>query len=335
MTLALHYSAGLCVAAAVMVGVLYLVLSSALDVETTQRRTVTESTPHGQVNAQQEDTIESEEAIERRVADETLNRLRNASLVVLGGLFGASLVAGWIIAGRVLAPIEAAMATQNRFVRDASHELRNPLAVMRTSLDLALEDPATPSATWRQVGRSVRDTVDRMTNVVDTLLRTARHDAPATPATQIDVAAMLRRVAAQVQPSAAGRNITVVAEAQSSHLTVDRAAIERAVVNLVDNALRHAPPGSTVTISGLTSTDSYDIRVHDTGPGIRPEHLDTVFARGHRSPDSPGLGLGLAIARDIVNAHNGHISIETSGAAGTTFLISLPTPQSTDHDPPG
>ena len=257
--LAVHYAAAFSVVAALAVATVYLMLSSAVNVETTQNRTVT-TTTGGALDVEEEVTTELRAEVERRVARRTLDRLRGASLVLLAGLFAGSLGVGWIIAGRVLAPIDAAMASQHRFVRDASHELRNPLAVMRTTLDLALEDPDTGSATWREVGRGMRDTVDRMASVVESLLRTAHGDRPSAHAMVADPSQVLRSLADQVEPVAGARDVTVRVEAEPARVPADPAAIERALANLVDNALSHAPAGSSVRLSGVATRDTYDIR---------------------------------------------------------------------------
>lgn len=321
--LALHYALAICVVAAVMVGVIYLLLSRSVDVETTESSTITERPAPGGVDVEEDVVTEVREA-EERVADRTLDRLRNASLLVLAGLFAGSPIAGWLIAGRALAPVEAAMAARRQFVRDASHELRNPLAVMRTSLDLALEQPDTSQGEWREVGQGLRDAVDRMATVVDSLLRTARQDVAAMHAGEVDPAALLQSLANQVEPLAATRDVTVAVEVEPAKLSGDPGAIERALANLVDNALRYAPEGSTVTLSGTASGSGYEIRVRDRGAGLTPEEAVMAFERGYRSPDSPGLGLGLAIAREIVEGHGGGLGVEGTGAVGTTFLITLP-----------
>lgn len=321
--LALHYALAICAVAVAVVGVIFVLLSRSIDVEATESRTVLEQTDAGGVEAQEEVVTEVREA-EERIADQTLAQLRDASLLVLGGLVAASPVAGWLIAGRALAPVEAAMAARRRFVGDASHELRNPLAVMRTSLDLALEEPRTSQAEWREVGQGMRDTVDRMTAVVDSLLQTAREDVPALQRGALEPAALLRSLANQVEALAATKDVTVVVEAEPARLASDPAAIERALANLVDNAMRYAPVGSTVTLSGQAVGPDYELRVRDTGAGLPAEEVEAVFERGHRSPDSPGLGLGLAIARDIVQAHGGRLVVEHTGPGGTSFLMRLP-----------
>jgi signal transduction histidine kinase len=322
--LALHYAAALVTVAALAVAAVYLVLSTAVDIETTRHRTTTASTPAGTVDVDEEVTTELRQDVERRVARRTLDRLRTASLMLLAVLSAGSIGVGWVIAGRVLAPIDAALAAQRRFVRDASHELRNPLALMRTSLDLALEDSDTDSTAWREVGTGMRDTVDRMVAVVESLLGTAHGDRPSAHETAINPAQVLRSLAAQAAQAASGRDVTVRVEAEPASIPGDPTAIERALANVVDNALLHAPSGSSVHLRGVVSGETYDIRVEDRGPGIGPEETDAVFERGYRSPDSSGLGLGLAIARDIVDAHAGRIRVERSGPDGTTFLVSLP-----------
>jgi signal transduction histidine kinase len=324
--LALRYSFVLCGIVAAVVGVVYLSIARALDVDPPTTSTVVESSPPGSSEVHQEVNTEAEDDVDGLAAEKALQGVSVASEMALLGLLGTSIVVAWLVAGRVLRPIEDALAAQRRFVQDASHELRNPLAVMRTSLDVALEDPATSRSTWRDVGGGVRDTVDRMSAVVDELLQAARDDVPKAHTQVFDPADILRSVGGSVSLAAKNRKVTTVVAAEPGEVDGDPAAIQRVVANLMDNAVRYAPAGSTIQVSGACRDRAYDIRVHDEGAGIPLAEVDKVFERGRRDPDSPGLGLGLAIARDIVTAHRGEIDLVGAGSpgSGTTVRVRLP-----------
>jgi signal transduction histidine kinase len=324
--LALRYSLVLCGVVAVVMAAVYFAAARSLDVDPPKTSTVVESSPPGSPVVQEEVDTQTESDVEGLANEQALHGLRFVSEMALLGLLGTSIVVAWLVAGRVLRPIEDTFAAQRRFVQDASHELRNPLAVMRTSLDVALEDADTSAAAWRDVGSGVRDTVDRMSAVVDELLRTVRDDVPKAHTQVFDPADILRSVGGSVSLAAKHRKVTTVVAAEPGQVDGDPAAIQRVVANLLDNALRYAPTGSTVRVSGTPVDRAYDIRVHDDGAGIGLAEVDAVFERGRRDPDSPGLGLGLAIARDIVTAHRGEIDLvgAESPGAGTTVRVRLP-----------
>ena len=222
--------------------------------------------------------------------------------------------------------IEGAARRQQRFVADASHELRSPLARIRTELEVDLAHPAgaDPAATSRSV---LAETIG-MQALVDDLLVLARQDAgaaPARPAMAVDldelVAEQVRRLRAE------GRARVDAGEVGAAQVVGDAGRLRRALANVVDNAARHAR--STVTISLAERDASAVMSVADDGPGIPAERHDEVFERfarldGARSASTGGTGLGLAIARAIVVDHGGTIAVDPDHHPGARLVITLP-----------
>jgi signal transduction histidine kinase len=232
----------------------------------------------------------------------------------------------------MLGRIEDAARRQQRFVADASHELRSPLARIRTELEVDLAHPAgaDPSAT----GRSVLDETIGMQALVDDLLLLARTDAGAATTGPVAPVDLDDLVARQVQRLRADTRLRVDASAVGAVQVVGEGArLERALANVVDNAARHA--ASTVSVSLVAQDGVAVLAVTDDGPGIPPERRDEVFERftrldGARAASAGGTGLGLAIARDIVDAHGGTIAVDPGHHPGARVIITLPA---TEHLP--
>ena len=214
--------------------------------------------------------------------------------------------------------LEAGSARQRTFVADAAHELRSPLAAIRTTLEVALvhPDPAQADATLR----SALDDVLRTGRLVEDLLLLARLDAGALrPASPVDLADVVREVA----PDAG-------VDLQSALVLADRESLVRVVRNLVENAHRHAASVVTVTVQ---DGDPVVLLVDDDGPGIPAAERERVFDRFHRldgprSRDAGGVGLGLAIVRELVVSTGGRVDASASPVGGARLRVELPSPLS-------
>jgi signal transduction histidine kinase len=222
--------------------------------------------------------------------------------------------------------IEDGTLRQRRFVADASHELRSPLARIRAEIEVDLEHPdgADPAATSRSV---LAETIG-MQHLVDDLLALARSDAGAAVRariTPVDLDDVVDRQARRLR--ADGRVAVDSTGVSAARVLGDAEQLARAVGNVVDNAVRHAR--TTVALSVAASGDDAVVAVSDDGPGIPPERRDEVFERftrldGARAAGEGGTGLGLAIARDVVVAHGGTIAVDPDHHPGARFVITLP-----------
>ncbi len=225
--------------------------------------------------------------------------------------------------------LQASFEDQRRFVQDASHELRNPLAVARTNLELVLEDPGAGSGDLRQAARIAHESAGRMSGIVDQLVDQARTGVPTGVVADVDLGALVRGIAADQRAPAAARDLTIAVEAPADPIVVhgDGPALRRAVVNLVVNAVRLAPRGTTVSITAERDADMALVRVVDEGPGIPPADLDHIFERFWRGADSgKGLGLGLSIVRQIAERHGGRVDVVSEPGVGSAFTVRLPRP---------
>jgi signal transduction histidine kinase len=235
----------------------------------------------------------------------------------------------------MLGRLEAASERERRFLANASHELRRPLAALLGELELAAAPGRTPDAMRASIGVAGEDGRG-MARLVDDLLEHARAQAGRLPLERRDTD-LAEVVASAVERSgrALGRSLPVAVGAMPSRLVhVDPDALRRVVENLVVNAAIHGGEGVRISVS--SETDDAEVRLHvdDDGPGIgadEREHVFEPFGRGDRVRSGPGTGLGLAIARSIVEAHGGRleaVSPRTRDGArpGARFSIHIPAP---------
>jgi heavy metal sensor kinase len=230
----------------------------------------------------------------------------------------------------LLARLRAALRTQRQFMADASHELRTPTSVIHAAADVALDRPTREEAEYRETLAIVRTEGQRLGRLVADMLVLARADAGGQPLHPIhlylnDVVAEGRRA---VSVLAAERQVTLCGDGlPETPFRGDEDLLRQLVVNLLQNAVQHTPPGGCVRIGMETDADMAVIRIADQGPGIPMADRERIFDRFVRldaSRGGPGTGLGLPIARWVAEAHHGSLVLETSGAGGSTFRVTLP-----------
>jgi len=267
------------------------------------------------------------------VADRTAEARTLAGLLavlLIGGLAAVVLagVAGFVYAGRALVPIRESLRRQREFAADASHELRTPLAVIRASVEHLRRHPR---RAVQSVGTALDDIdaeVGRLTRMVDDLLLLARADSGAIelehrPVDLADVAAEALPPFAQL---AGERQVSLVLDPLPAPTVGDGARLGQVVGILVDNALRHTPPGGHVVVRTRAESRGALLVVEDDGPGVREEDAAHIFERFWRAPGAPegGTGLGLAIAHWVVERHAGSIGVDAAAPHGARFTVRLP-----------
>jgi signal transduction histidine kinase len=278
-------------------------------------------------------TVGDNQLIIQVVGDRTaeVNTLRVLLLVLaIGGLavLAASLVVGWVYAERALVPIRDALRRQREFAADASHELRTPLAVVRGSVEDLRRNADRPVATVGNALDDIESEVDRLTALVDDLLLLARTDSGVIELASepTDLAEIALDASGALVAEANRRGVRIEVDAQPVPLVADPAHLRQLVTILLDNAVRHAPTGSTIEV-GVTAIDgSARLRVDDRGGGFRPEDLPRAFDRFWRAPDAPpgGTGLGLSIAAWIAQRHGGSITAANRPDGGARLEVLLP-----------
>jgi signal transduction histidine kinase len=232
------------------------------------------------------------------------------------------------------ARLEETDASRRRLLADVSHELRTPLTVMQGTLEGILDGVYPPDEAHLV---PVLEETRVLARLIDDLRTLSLSEAGVLRLHRelTDLARLIEEVVAGHRAAADDAGVTIgvqAAPADLRPLEVDPARIRQVVGNLVANALRFTPSGGRVAVEAGQDADETWVRVRDTGPGIDPESLEHVFDRFYRSPGSPGTGLGLPIARNLVQAHGGEISITSPPGGGTEVRFNLPaTPL---KDPP-
>jgi two-component system OmpR family sensor kinase len=230
----------------------------------------------------------------------------------------------------LLSRLEASMTAQRQFMADASHELRTPVATTRTAANVALQQARREEHEYRDTLAVIEQQAARLSRIVDDMFTLARADTGSYPVHRgpLYLDEVVDEVARAARVLAAGRQVEVrVAPTGSASFTGDEELLRRMVANLLDNATRHAPPGSAVEV-GLAAVDgSYEITVTDRGPGSPQEiqgHIFERFYRGDpRARADGGAGLGLALARWIAGIHGGDVFLARSSEDGTAFVARI------------
>jgi signal transduction histidine kinase len=238
--------------------------------------------------------------------------------------------------------LDHAFQAQRQLIDDASHELRSPLAIIRTNLDASLTPAeATPEERERAVAVVDRATT-RMSRLVEDLLATARRDTQGLSDADVELTTIAREAGEESFLTDRGLKLRYDLSAEQLHLIGDADGLRRAVGNLLSNAVRLAPASSTVTVATGRQGSWLWLAVADQGPGIPPADLPRVFDRFWRGAQSAGpartqqrrTGLGLAIVRQIVESHGGQVTAFSKLGEGSTFVLWLPAGDRTDESPP-
>ncbi|MDU2064108.1 MAG: ATP-binding protein [Sporomusaceae bacterium] len=241
--------------------------------------------------------------------------------------FGAS----FFLANRAMVPIVKAWQQQRDFLSDASHELRTPLTVIQTNLAILARNQDCTIASQSKWFGHIRTECDAMAELVNGLLFLARADANQNilDCRSFDLQATVRRAVLPFETLAAEKEIVFSLQAEEEvSFYGDAGRLRQVITILLDNALRHTPPGGTIQVALQKQADQLRLTVKDTGTGIGEEHLTKIFDRFYQadpSRNAGGAGLGLAIAKMIVTSHGGKIWVDSELGQGTLFIIELPS----------
>ncbi len=238
------------------------------------------------------------------------------------------------------AETEAALERQREFVADASHELRTPLTSVLANLELLEEEltqaggPGDREAAADIAGSALRSS-RRMRRLVGDLLLLARADAGReSPRRPVDLSVVVRDATREAEPLASGHDLTLDLPPEGAAPVVEGSAddLHRLVLNLVENAYLHTPPGTPVVISIRGDEEGVVLEVADRGPGVADEMRSRVFERFTRrgGDTATGSGLGLSIVRAVADSHSGTVEVRAAEGGGAVFAVTLPPLRSPD-----
>jgi signal transduction histidine kinase len=227
--------------------------------------------------------------------------------------------------------LQKAIEEMRRFTADAAHELRTPLAVLRSEVEIALRAPRSADQ-YRQALKIAADEADRLTRLADQLLFLSRQDSGMVEIAREDVRldALLMDVCDQLAGLAREKQVSVAVSClEPSTIVGDDVRLSRAFYNILDNAIKYSPVNGEVRLGMEATENAVRVRIEDEGPGIPAEHRAQIFKRFYRVEASRhrelgGAGLGLAIAHSAIVAHGGNISVGSGARGGALFTIELP-----------
>jgi two-component system, OmpR family, sensor kinase len=233
--------------------------------------------------------------------------------------------------------LDQSFEQQRRFMADASHELRTPVAILCGEADVALSQPSRAPEDYRESLGILRAEAKRLKHIVEDLFTLARADAGQYPLTLSDfyLDELIAECSRSFRTLASAKQITISCDtSKEMPIHADETLLRRMIVNLLDNAIKYTPPDGNVSVTWDLQDSQYRIIVSDTGQGIPGELHSQIFerffrvdkARSRSESDGGGAGLGLSISRWIVQAHAGQLELTRSDSSGSTFTVLLPAP---------
>jgi signal transduction histidine kinase len=250
----------------------------------------------------------------------------NIAVLVTAG-FGS-----YALARRTLQPIETAHEQQKRFTADVSHELRTPLTAIHMETEVALMDKKAGKSQLREALMSNLEETTKLEQLINNLMRLSKLEATELQQTftRQKLEEVVKDAIAGIKPLSARRKVKVTSGTIPGTVMGDHASLVQLLTVLIENAIKYSPAGSEVHLTGSRHGDEMTVSIHDQGIGIEPKALEHIFERFYRadkaraSGDTPGFGLGLSIAKQIADTHNGTITLKSRSGHGTTAVIKLP-----------
>lgn len=255
-------------------------------------------------------------------------RLLGINILILVG----SAVAGYFLAGKTLEPISDMMDEQNRFITDASHELRTPLTSLKSEIEVNLRNKNLTIEDAQRLLQSNLEEVNNLQALSDGLIKLTQFQEGQNglDITKLQLGAIAKESVRRLAVPAKTKHITITNTVPNISLDGNAMLLTELFIILLDNAIKYSAKGKTVKISGQKTDGHVIIRIADQGYGITKDDIPHLFDRFWRADKSrtktttPGYGLGLAIAKQIVDRHFGSIEVENTKGSGTTFVIKLP-----------
>ena len=268
------------------------------------------------------------ELLRQAYIDESDLRLQRNLVMINIAMLAVGGAASYVLARRTLKPIEEAMEAQGRFVSDASHELRTPLTAMHTEIEVALRDPKLDKSQMRELLQSNLEEVDKLQGLSDRLLQLTNGRDVEMGAVQLDESAI--DAMNRVMKNALAKDIAIENNVGRTSVRGNQESLTDLLTILLDNAIKYSPAKSNVVMSSTVDNKHAVIEIRDKGIGIKPSDLPHIFDRFYRADtarsqqSTGGYGLGLSIAKKIVELHNGTIDAKSTHGKGTIFTIRIP-----------
>lgn len=267
--------------------------------------------------------------IDQEVIDETKKRWFFNLFLINLGILGFSSLAGYFLAGRTLRPIKEMIDEQNRFITDASHELRTPLTSLKSEIEVNLRDQKLDLKQSKKILESNLEEVNKLQYLSDNLIKLTQYQKMNANITyqKVEFAEVIKEAVRKVSKLANHKKIVIKTALAGGQVSGEKQSLVELLTILLDNAIKYSRGKSLVQVNSKVSKDSLEIKIKDQGVGINKSDIPYLFDRFYRVDKSrvaDGYGLGLSIAKEIVEKHHGEIRVDSKVEKGTTFLIKLP-----------
>jgi signal transduction histidine kinase len=274
--------------------------------------------------------------LDLNLLEETKNRIEIILLLINVLILGGSAFAGYMLAGRTLNPIADMVDEQNRFITDASHELRTPLTSLKSEIEVNLRDPNLSLDQTKILLKSNLEEVNSLQVLSDGLIRLTQYQQGQCEVTftTIQLTAIVKEAIRKITNAAKAKHITITNDVRIMTLEGNQTSLTELFVIFLDNAIKYSPKEKTIHLTSKKNNNHITIEIADQGIGIDEKDIPHLFDRFYRADKSrtknaaPGYGLGLAIAKQIIDQHNGTIRVISELKKGTTFIIELPISRS-------
>jgi signal transduction histidine kinase len=265
------------------------------------------------------------------VLQEAKERILLMLILINIGILGLSGIAGYLLAGLTLKPIKNMVDEQNRFITDASHELRTPLTSLRSEIEVNLRDKKLSLPEAKKLLESNLEEVNNLQYLSDNLIKLAQtHKPNGIKFEKVSLPEISEYAVKKVKKLADKKEVEINTDISNLILNGDRQALKELLVIFLDNAIKYSPEKSEVRLSTKKSGGNAIIEIKDHGIGIDEKDIPLLFERFYRADkarskkDTDGFGLGLSIAKQIVDKHKGTIDVKSKVGSGTIFQIKLP-----------
>jgi signal transduction histidine kinase len=247
-------------------------------------------------------------------------------------IFAGAGIAGYFLAGLTLQPIEKMVEDQKRFVSDASHELRTPLTALKTEMEVALRSKKLDQKSTKELLKSNLEEVDKMQKLSNYLLALNKYQNGKVKLAieKVQLTEVIRLAIKKVKPVSDKKKINIETDLKEIVMNGNSVNLEGLIIIFLDNAIKYSHKDGKIIITAGIDKNLAKITIKDFGVGINAADLPHIFDRFYRAETSrnkaatPGFGLGLAIAFDIVKQYGGRIVVDSKENEGTTFAIFLP-----------
>lgn len=267
---------------------------------------------------------------------ETKNRLVIILAAINVLILGTSAAAGFFLAGRTLRPIKDMVDEQNRFITDASHELRTPLTALKSEIEVNLRDRNLTLQDAKDLLKSNLEEANNLQILSDDLIKLTQYQKGdnGLEVSSVSLSEVSAEAVKKVAGLAKAKKIEIAKNIAAISVEGNRQLLTELLVIFLDNAIKYSPTASKVNLSAKKTDGHVNILVTDQGMGISGEDLPHVFDRFYRADksraksDVQGYGLGLSIAKQIIERHHGSVRIQSEVGKGTTFIVTLPVKHS-------